>query len=177
MSRQITSGRRKPVGVSSSYIAVLFTIPRKTSLKARDFQRRNDQCVPTISISRRRLAAMKGKGWSNGMNGEEWGDDASRGRGWHSEGLFSFLRAASLESRINHARNPGLLSHPPSPSRPPPPSHDSNPSAPISPSFPQAAAFAAPASLPLSMALWLTTNFSSRLTFCTPLPALVHGAS
>lgn len=61
MSRQITSERREPVGVSSSYIAVLFTIPRKTPLKARDFQRRNDQCVPTISISRRRLAAMKGE--------------------------------------------------------------------------------------------------------------------
>lgn len=114
-------GKREP-GRGQFFVTVLFPVPRKMLLKAGRFPAA-ERCAPAISISRR-LAA-----WRGSDGGEREGGGRHREvRGLaHSERLFSFLRAASLESRINHARSPGLLSRSPSSSRPPRPSHDSNP--------------------------------------------------
>lgn len=164
VSRQITSGNtRSPARPRSVlFVAVLFPVPRKMLLKAGDFQQRNDAPRP-FPFPDDDYAV--------------WGREGRRFRGLaHSEGLFSFLRAASLESRINHARSPGAfepLSFIVSTTSP---SHDSNPRTPSNPlpptsSLPQPSLFRSPpfTSFPLlSMALRLTTNFSSRPTFLHP---------
>lgn len=102
-------------GVSSLYIAALFTVPSENASESGRLPTGGTMRPGYFHFQTTTRSDERGGGGRNG------GVGGRREQGLaHSEGLFSFLRAASLESRINHARNPGLLSHPPSPSRPSP---------------------------------------------------------
>lgn len=116
------------------------------------------------------------RGAAGGAEERGGGGMAREGVGTQRRAVFFFTRGIAGISHKSREK-PGAFEPPSFTVSTTRPSHDSNPSAPTFSLFPpplQAVAFATPAFHPLSMALWLTTNFSSRLTFCTP--ALVHGA-
>lgn len=174
VSRQITSGSASPAEVSSSW-PFFFLSLGKCFWKRGDFQQRNDapRPFPFPDDSRR----------GEGVTGEEGNEGASRGSGVGTQrgAVFFFTRSIAGISHKSREK-PGAfepLSFIVSTTSP---SHDSNLPLllalplhlplplPTTRSLPQAVAFA-----PLSMALRLTTNFSSRPTFLHPR-VLVYGA-
>lgn len=168
-------GKREP-GRGQFFVAVLFPVPRKMLLKAGRFpaaERCAPRPFPFPDDSRR----------GEGVTGEEGNEGASRGSevGTQRGAVFFFTRSIAGISHKSREK-PGAfepLSFIVSTTSP---SHDSNLPLllalplhlplplPTTRSLPQTVAFA-----PLSMALRLTTNFSSRPTFLHPR-VLVYGA-